>query len=497
MQTQYPDQEAAPKVSDTAVSSETSQDMRSRIEQIQAGLGALLFELERFADDYPDQAPIARCLKGVRTAQAFLASDDALADDDDEVTTVVDWKAFGQRLFKKRTAAKMSQKELAARVGKTSTMIRYIEKGRKAPGRKTLSLLLEIPELGLGTVDNAQKADRETNSNDDSVEPNAVLSRRYDPVQMLDKMREVLSSSGGQIEQTHLYIDPQSATDWMDICNAAAYVSAYRSSTAFDPFAKAIAEVSGTGPIEINALGCGDGRTEVMFVQHLINHLPRRANVSLNLIDISHTLLNVANKHARDTLRRVHVCAIHGNFHEVGRYQKNSSEKMSCRLFTLMGYTLINVQDEVRFFRDSLSGCEAGDLFLADIGTAYASPDRPDEIRRLDPSVRQSDEVRAPHVTWLGGPIRRYCKGMLDVRFSLELDTRCPVPGSYGLDFIATVKMSGGKPDRRFLMWRTRRYDPAKLAATLATVGWQPMKILAYGSDEGTQNLAMMLFRKQ
>lgn len=496
MQAQYPDPGPATAVSDTAAISEASQDMHRRIERIQAGLGALLFELERFTEDYPRQAPVARCLKGVRAAQAALASEHSVADDDDEVTTAVDWKAFGQLLFKKRTAAKLSQKELAARVGKTSTMIRYIEKGRKAPSRKTLSLLLAIPELGLGLSDNSQKADRETNSNDDSVEPNAVLSRRYDPVQMLDKMTEDLSSSGGQIEQTHLYVDPQSAADWMNICNAAAYVAAYRSSTAFDPFAKAIAEVAGTGDIEVNALGCGDGRTEVMFVQHLINHLPKRAKLSLNLIDISHNLLNLANKHARDTLGRVPVCAIHGNFHEVGRYQKNSSEKLSCRLFTLMGYTLINVQDEVRFFRDSLSGCEAGDLFLADIGTAYAPPDRPDEIRRLDPSVHPN-EVRAPHVTWLGGPIRRYCKGMVDVKFSLELDTRCPVPGSYGLDFIATVKMSGGKPDRRFLMWRTRRYDPDKLAATLATVGWQPLKILTYGHDEGTKNLAMLLFRKQ
>jgi len=84
---------------------------------------------------------------------------------------------------------------------------------------------------------------------------------------------------------------------------------------------------------------------------------------------------------------------------------------------------------------------------------------------------------------------------MLDLRFSLEIDTRCPIPGSYGLDFIATVRMAGGKADRRFLMWKTRRYDPQKLADTLATVGWEAVKILQYGPEE-TKNLAMMLFRK-
>jgi len=161
----------------------------------------------------------------------------------------------------------------------------------------------------------------------------------------------------------------------------------------------------------------------------------------------------------------------------------------------MLGYTLVNLEDEVRYFRDTLSGCESGDLFLADILIAYASPEQPDEIRRHDPALR-TGEVRLSHSSWLGGPIRRYCAGATDVKFSLELDTRCPVPGSYGLDFIATVKLSGGKPDKRFLMWKTRRYDAQKLADTLSAVGWEPKEILTYGPD-GTKSLALLLFRKR
>jgi len=56
--------------------------------------------------------------------------------------------------------------------------------------------------------------------------------------------------------------------------------------------------------------------------------------------------------------------------------------------------------------------------------------------------------------------------------------------------------MAGGKPDRRFLMWKTRRYDPQKLADTLDAVGWEPKQILIYGPD-GTKNLAALLFRKR
>ena len=82
------------------------------------------------------------------------------------------------------------------------------------------------------------------------------------------------------------------------------------------------------------------------------------------------------------------------------------------------------------------------------------------------------------------------------MKFNLELDTQCPVPGSYGIDVIATVTMSGGKPQRRFLMQRFRRYDPQKLADTLAAVGWEQQAIFLYGADD-SKSLAALLFRKR
>ena len=40
------------------------------------------------------------------------------------------------------------------------------------------------------------------------------------------------------------------------------------------------------------------------------------------------------------------------------------------RLYTMLGYTLVNLNDELRFFRDTLSCCATGDLFLCDISMA-------------------------------------------------------------------------------------------------------------------------------
>jgi hypothetical protein len=55
------------------------------------------------------------------------------------------------------------------------------------------------------------------------------------------------------------------------------------------------------------------------------------------------------------------------------------------------------------------------------------------------------------------------------------------VPGSYGFDAIARVKVLDGRPDRRFLMWRVLRYDPKLLSESLAELGWKTIERIDYG----------------
>jgi hypothetical protein len=45
-------------------------------------------------------------------------------------------------------------------------------------------------------------------------------------------------------------------------------------------------------------------------------------------------------------------------------------------------------------------------------------------------------------------------------------------------------------------MQRFRRYDPQKLADTLAAVGWEQQAIFLYGADD-SKSLAALLFRKR
>jgi len=466
---------------------------QTKVETLQEQILGILHSLQSLSQSVENgkgASVLDECAEHLQKGLRSITTDSLY---ENEITGPINWNLFGKCLRKRRAEARLTQKEVGARIGVTDTFIRYIEGAEKRPSRTILFRLLAIPELKLKVSDVTQ---RSASDADASWALNSLLAPQYDPVKMMAEMTGTLSGSGGELEQSLLYLEPQSAADWIATSNTAAYTASFRTVIPYDSIAASIGEHVGQSNIEVNALGCGDGKTEIMLVQHLANFLPNRSSIQLNLIDISHSLLNMAHGHATSTLENVEVYAIHGNFHELPRYHVGKiRSRPSCRLFTMMGFTLVNLRDEVRFFRNSLSGCESGDLFLVDILTTPAPPEEPEEIQRKDSALR-AKELRASHQAWLGGPIRRHCVGNTDVKFSLELDTRCPVPGSYGIDVIATVSMSDDRPDRRFLMWRQRRYDPQKLAAALDAVGWEPKQILTYGPD-GTKSLAALLFRKR
>ena len=70
------------------------------------------------------------------------------------------------------------------------------------------------------------------------------------------------------------------------------------------------------------------------------------------------------------------------------------------------------------------------------------------------------------------------------------------VPGSYGFDAIACVKVLNGGSERRFLMWRVLRYDPKLLSDSSAELGWKPIQRIDYGPDN-KKPLCLMLLQKQ
>ena len=107
----------------------------------------------------------------------------------------------------------------------------------------------------------------------------------------------------------------------------------------------------------------------------------------LFLLDVSHSLLNTATgTAAADAARHPHVPLIHGSFLDLPKLPMLVNPlRGRTRLFAMLGYTWSTLSDELRFFRDTLSCCEPGELFLFDIQIARPQQSERQKILKLDP----------------------------------------------------------------------------------------------------------------
>lgn len=401
---------------------------------------------------------------------------------------------FAKMLRSRRKAAGLSQQQVSSRVGLCRGTIRNLEAGRHSPSRETLLRLLSLPELGLRVKDVAAKA-----SSVNGWKLNSWLAPRYDPVAMSSDMVRLLNSpAGAALEQTHLYLDPQSAEDWLSLSNSEKYVAAFRNVSPLDQIAARIWRSAGSVGLDVIALGVGDGKTEVRLVRHLVDELPAGVGrISLNLLDISNALLSEAQRHAQAILEdSVDVVTSHANLHDMSRYTGlHSSARGDGRksIYTLLGYTMANLDNEVRFFAD-LSGCaQSGDLCTLDFQLAFAPVERPAEILQKDPVL--AAPLPPKHVEWMAGPIRRHTVGVESVRCETRLNIHCPVAGSYEVLCFMLASMRDGQ-QRRLQMGRVRRYEPAGLSQCLAELGWETVATLKYGPGNEKSAAVMLLRRK-
>jgi ring-1,2-phenylacetyl-CoA epoxidase subunit PaaE len=314
-----------------------------------------------------------------------------------------------------------------------------------------------------------------------------------------------VNGSGGSLEQTYSYLDHQSATNWHVLSNQSRYSALFRANMPLDAAAKHVLQSTRRAAVDVIGLGAGDGRQEVRLVQCLLAHAAPgerkpAIDVRLYLLDISQPLLGDAYKHAADALgdqRGVFVCAVQGNFHHLPRYTQlhyTPERSHRRRVVCMLGLTVGNLDNEVSFFRHSLSCFVSGDLFVLDVQRAYAPADNPEEIRRRDPGILHG--LTAAHAEWLSGPFLRYSRDVTDVAFRIELNTSCPVPGSYALEAIATVRLTGRR-QKEFSAFRFKRYDIGRLADCLSTLGWERVADLPYGAAGETPVHTLLLFRKR
>ena len=103
--------------------------------------------------------------------------------------------------------------------------------------------------------------------------------------------------------------------------------------------------------------------------------------------------------------------------------------------------------------------------------------------------------ISVAYKNWLTDPIYRHCKEVTDVELHLELSTNCPVPGSYSLEAIATVKLTGRR-QKVFSMHRWRKYDPKLLSEHLKSMGWDTLATIPCGNSPKSQASVLVLRKR-
>lgn len=411
------------------------------------------------------------------------------------------WAEFGRLLRDKRTAAGLSRVQLARRAKLSDVTIKFAETARHPPSRATLIRLIGVAELKLRWADvpgrpappPAEPSDPPPLGATDLLSSlNCLLAPSYDPLSLLADFARFLNGAGGYLEQTSAYLDPGSAAAYLSLCQNSLLSTALRSRLPLGEVAQQIIAATGRGPLQMIGLGAGDGHSETQLVGHLMESGASR--VELCLLDISQPLLTTAYRYAVDRLARqpqVHVWALQGNFHHLPLYSAlhRPAARRPRRLFTLLGETLAHLDHEPRFLQQSLLDCAVHDLLLLDVPVATALCTERTEIKRCDRLF--ADGVPAPYAAWLAGPLWRHCSQVEQVEFHWDLETQCPVPGSYALHAVATVK-SSQRADRQFSLFRFGRYEPAQLAQCLSEIGWEEIGAELYGGAH-----SLRLYRKR
>jgi transcriptional regulator with XRE-family HTH domain len=383
---------------------------------------------------------------------------------------------FGKLLRIRRQEAGLSYTALAKAANVARATLVNIEHGVYKPSQSTVRRLVNVKALRLIA------ATEQSRKNDITW-----FCEAYNPMAMSNAMVQALNGPGGQIEQSYFYLDAQSAFAWFELANHKEYVTLYRSQIPFDDIAKSITtEVRGAG-LDVDALGCGDGKTETELVLRLADLAPSPAGMLLYLLDISHGLLSEAYRHALDTLapKKIGVFGVHGDFHWIISnpmlYMRPKSIKR-VRLFLMMGYTLGNIRDEPWFFRNLAACAEPGDLAVLDFGIARGSVDNPDQIAQLDPAIKAKKPADI-YYNFLTGPMHRHTQGCKSLQLRTELSVHCPIPGSYAIEFWAAVEKEY-EPIRQFLVWRVKRYELGKLSNCLLSLGWKTLQCWQYGPEK-------------
>lgn len=400
-----------------------------------------------------------------------------------------------QRIRQARSDANITVDALAALSGVSVRQIHRVEADNEKVSEETRIALATVGKLGLVPKEVLQApTDEEVRGNRSTF----YIAQGFDSLSLHNEMKRLINSNGGELEQTHVYLDHESSADWIALCGSPEYVALTRLAFPHRQAAIRLAQLVGSSAIDLVMLGSGDGQTEVRFTQQVLAETVG-SSISLHLLDASLPLLNKAFGHAILVLGpepRILIHGVQGSFHDLSNYCTLSdfrTQPHRRRVFSMFGGTIGNLDNEVSFIRRLSANAEKGDLLLLEAAHAFTTAvDDPEKLKQADPALKAP--VAEAHRAWLTGPIKRYCRNVEEVELSYRTDSQRPIPGSYGLQFVAHIKLDNGGT-REFVVWNARRYDLDKLSEAIQRLGWADVGRFPFSSTE--RPLSLLMFQRQ
>ena len=256
-------------------------------------------------------------------------------------------------------------------------------------------------------------------------------------------------------------------------------------------------------PIAVVALGAGNAQQESALVGALARSkippdIDGEPSIEFYLVDSSMNLLSEAYELATEQLASfsIPVCAIEGDFNRLPTFSDMFSARGPRRkVFTLLGYTVGNLDNELAFLRDCLIGTNRGDLLLIDFVL------RDDDGKDVQASLKHDPMAKIlasggtvktnKLLAFLAGPVtRHYGENSLEVGIRAVSDSGV-IPNSYSVEFWASVETPEGV--KQFITAGWRRYQLKPLCAAFERLGWKTVGKWSFNPERPS---ALVLFQR-
>jgi transcriptional regulator with XRE-family HTH domain len=386
-------------------------------------------------------------------------------------------RLFGLLLLDRRQRLGWSRTVLAKQANLSDATIKLIEHCLTIPSRGTLYSLLSVRELDLTEDDSAPlmpgrvveppTPGMRARANDSPRLLHVELCSSAEPLTHYQRHRALLGGSGVSLRSCWAYLDPASADDYRRFAMLSPERAEARA--ALEYLVPRIVRALDGSPLDVVALGCGLSLAEVDLTLWLAQQ-ERLTRLSLGLVDLSTPLLAAGYRHAVEALqgfRWVDVWACAADLEQLALERDLITRCGRQRLFTLLGGTLAELENEDRLLRDTLGAlAEPGDLLVLEVGLSGA---------RWPVSRALSERL----FTWLRGPFERAGHALVSLKLSE------PHAGRWAtLEREVLAEVPTETRPRRWCCYQLRRYELAALKARLEASGWSVVAERGYGRPQ-------------